>query len=152
MTNTSKNANIMHISLGYVAKNANIPGICHSQVAHTDVFFMYCQCIRDVSWMYMYMAVTALSLYLSCITDVLEVVPYTPVFLHTLAITFLRPSPSGHPVFGISSPWVWLLGGWRCAFFQAGHSHSSMPCWVLCSRNRSWAGIQVVPLLSMLQT
>jgi hypothetical protein len=35
---------------------------------------------------------------------------YTPVFLHTLAITSLGPSPSGHPVFGISSPWVWLLG------------------------------------------
>ncbi len=50
-------------------------------------------------------------LLISCITDVLEVVPYTPVFLHTLAITFLWLSPSGHPVFGISRPWLWLLGG-----------------------------------------
>ncbi len=54
-----------------------------------------------------------IALYLLCITasDVLEVVPYTPVFLHTMAITFLGPSPSVHPLFGISSPWVWLLGG-----------------------------------------
>ena len=52
-----------------------------------------------------------ITLYLSCITDVLELVPYPPVFLHTLAITSLGPSPSGHPVFGISRPWVWLLGG-----------------------------------------
>jgi hypothetical protein len=30
---------------------------------------------------------------------------------HTLPITFLGPSLSGHLVFGISSPWAWLLGG-----------------------------------------
>ncbi len=72
---------------------------------------MRCQCIRDVSWMYCGCKLPVIALYLSCIPDVLEVVPYTPVFLHTLAITFLEPSPSGHPVFGISRPWVWLLGG-----------------------------------------
>ncbi len=61
---------------------------------------MYCGCKLPV-----------ITLYLPCIADVLEVVPHTPVFLHTLAIIFLGPSPSGHPVFGISRPWVWLLGG-----------------------------------------
>ena len=48
-------------------------------------------------------------MYLSCIMDVLEAVPLTSVFLHTLPITFLGPSLSGYPVLGISSPWVWLL-------------------------------------------
>jgi hypothetical protein len=68
----------------------------------SNVIMMYFQCTFYV--------LAVIALYLSCITDVLEVVPYTPVFLHTLALTFLGPSPSGHPVFGISSPWVWLLG------------------------------------------
>ena len=48
--------------------------------------------------------------------DVLEAVPLTSVFLHTLSITFLGPSLSGYPVLGISNPWVWLLEG--------GDSHS----------------------------
>ncbi len=48
---------------------------------------------------------------LGCISLVSSKYYYTPVFLHTLAITFLGPSPSGHPGFGISRPWVWLLGG-----------------------------------------
>ena len=68
-------------------------------------------CIANVSGMYHGCTVPVIALYLSCITDVLELVHYTPVFLHTLAITCLGPSPSGHPVFGISNPWVWLLGG-----------------------------------------
>ena len=124
------------------------------------------RCIEDVlvnvSGMYHGCIMNVITLYLSCITDVLEVVPYPPVFLHTLAITSLRPSPSGHPVFGISSPWALLLGprGWgqpwhgsaRHAFWQAGHAHSSMPSWVPCSRNHSWAGIQMGPLQSRLQT
>jgi hypothetical protein len=54
-----------------------------------------------------------ISMYLSCIMDVLDVVPHTSesVFLHALPITFLGPSLSGYPVLGISSPWVWLLEG-----------------------------------------
>ena len=53
-----------------------------------------------------------ITMYLSCIMDVLEVLPYTSDFIHTLPITFLNPSLSGHPVLGISRPWVWpLVGG-----------------------------------------
>ncbi len=87
--------------------------LCISNLSgmHLPHIPMRCQCIRDVLLMYCGCKLPVINLYLSCITDVLEVVPYTPVFLHTLAITFLGPSPSGHPVFGISRPWVWLLGG-----------------------------------------
>jgi hypothetical protein len=53
-----------------------------------------------------------ISMYLSCIMDVLKVVPHT----HTLSITILGPTLSGHPDLGICSPWVWLLlgGGSHC--------------------------------------
>ncbi len=62
-----------------------------------------------VSGMYHGCIMIVTSLYLSCIMNVLEAVPHTSVFLHTLPITFLGPSLSGYPVLGISSPWVWLL-------------------------------------------
>ena len=66
-------------------------------------------CILHVLPMYQGCIMMVISMYLSCIMDVLEVVPHTSVFLHTLPITFLGPSLSGHPGLGISSPWVWLL-------------------------------------------
>jgi hypothetical protein len=72
---------------------------------------MHCQCIRDVSWMYCGCNSLVSLMYYWCIITCTLQWAYTPVFLHTLAITSLGPSPSGHPVFGISSPWVWLLGG-----------------------------------------
>ncbi len=62
---------------------------------------------------------------------------------------FLIIHPVLHPVFGISSPWVCHAGSWgvgaatawqhQTCFVQAGHAHSSMPSWVPCSRNNSWA-------------
>ena len=75
---------------------------------------MYLICIANVSGMYDECIMSVLTMYISCIMDVLEVVPHTSVFLHTLPITFLGPSLSGHPVLGISSPWVWLLLGGGC--------------------------------------
>ena len=72
---------------------------------------MYLICIANVSGMYHGCIMAVIAMYLSCIMDVFEVVPHTSVFLHTLPITFLGPSLSGHPVLGISSPWVWLLEG-----------------------------------------
>ena len=72
---------------------------------------MYCLCIVNVSRMYHGCIMKVIFMYLSCIMDVLELVLHTSVFLHTLPITFLGPSLSGHPVLGISSPWVWLLEG-----------------------------------------
>ena len=54
---------------------------------------------------------SVIAMYFLCIMAVLEVVPHTSVFLHTLPITFLGPSLSGHPVLGISSPWIWILEG-----------------------------------------
>jgi hypothetical protein len=72
---------------------------------------MHCQCIRDVSWMYCSCNSQVSLMYYWCIRTCTLQWAYTPVFLHTLAITSLGPSPSGHPVFGISRPWVWLLGG-----------------------------------------
>ena len=72
---------------------------------------MYLICIVNVSGLYHGCIMSVLTMYLSCIMDVFEVVPHTSVFLHTLPITFLGPSLSGHPVLGISSPWVWLLEG-----------------------------------------
>ena len=41
---------------------------------------------------------------------------------HTLPITFLGPSLSGHPLLGISSPWVWLL----MAYVSHGMAASDM--------------------------
>ena len=70
---------------------------------------MYFTCIANVSGMYHGCIMFVITMYLSCIMDVLEVLPYTSDFLHTLPITFLDPSQSGHPVLGISSPWGWLL-------------------------------------------
>jgi hypothetical protein len=107
---------------------------------HTMMYFV---CIANVSGMYHRCTMTTIALYLSCITDVLEVIPYIPIFLHTLPITFLGPSPSGHPVFGISCPWLGLLVGGGShgiaaqymLFLQTGYACSSMPCRVLCSRN-----------------
>jgi len=103
-----------------------------------------------------------ITLYLSCITDVLEVVPYPPVFLHTLAITFLGPSPSGHPVFGISSPWVWLLGGGGShgmaapdmLFCRQSMHIPACPVGCLAAETTPWqaAGIQMGPLKSRPQT
>ncbi len=72
------------------------------------------------------------------------------------------PSYSGHHLSGAqpiraSSFWhqqaMGMAGGWgqpwhgstRHDFLQAGHAHFSMPSWVLCSRNHSWAGIQMGP-------
>ena len=57
-----------------------------------------------------------ISMYLSCIMDVLKVVPHTSVFIHTVPITFLGPILSAHPDLGICNPWVWLLlgGGGYC--------------------------------------
>jgi hypothetical protein len=72
---------------------------------------MYVACIANVSGMYHGCITMVISLYLSCIMDVLVVVTHTSVFLHTLPITFLGPSLSGHPDLSISSPWVWLLLG-----------------------------------------
>ena len=72
---------------------------------------MYCLCIANVSRMYHGCIMKVIFMYLSCIMDVLELVLHTSVFLHTLPITFLGPSLSGHPVLVISSPWVWLLEG-----------------------------------------
>jgi hypothetical protein len=72
---------------------------------------MHCQWIRDVSWMYCSCNSQVSLMYYWCIRTCTLQWAYTPVFLHTLAITSLGPSPSGHPVFGISRPWVWLLGG-----------------------------------------
>ena len=72
---------------------------------------MYCLCIANVYRMYHGCIMKVIFMYLSCIMDVLELVLHTSVFLHTLPITFLGPSLSGHPVLGISSPWVWLLEG-----------------------------------------
>ena len=72
---------------------------------------MYLICIANVLGMYHECIAAVTAMYLSCIMDVLDVVPHTSVFLHTLPITFLGPSLSGHPVLGISSPWVWLLEG-----------------------------------------
>ena len=72
---------------------------------------MYCLCIANVSRMYHGCIMKVIFMYLSCIMDVLELVLHISVFLHTLPITFLGPSLSGHPVLGISSPWVWLLEG-----------------------------------------
>jgi len=72
---------------------------------------MYCLCIANVSRMYHGCIMKVIFMYLSCIMDVLELVLHTSVFLHTLPITFLGPSLSGHPVLGISSPWIWLLEG-----------------------------------------
>ena len=73
---------------------------------------MYFICTANVSGMYHDCIMTVITMYLSCIMDVLEFVPHTSVFLHTLPITFLGPSLSGHPVLGISSSWVWpLVGG-----------------------------------------
>ena len=72
---------------------------------------MYLVCIANVLVMYHECIAAVTAMYLSCIMDVFEVVPHTSVFLHTLPITFLGPSLSGHPVLGISSPWIWLLEG-----------------------------------------
>ena len=72
---------------------------------------MYFTCIANVSGMYHGCIMKVIFMYLSCIMDVLELVLHTSVFLHTLPITFLGPSLSGHPVLVISSPWVWLLEG-----------------------------------------
>ena len=108
------------------------------------------QCIRNVSWVYYECNNLVSLMYYWCIRTCTLQWAYTPVFLHTLAITSLGPSPAGHPVFGISSPWVCHAGSWgvgaatawqhQTCFLQAGHAHSSMPSWVLCSRNHSWAG------------
>ena len=76
---------------------------------------MHCKCIKEVSWMYCGCNSLVSLMYYGCIRSCTLQWAYTPVFLHTLAITFMGPSPSGHPVFGISRPWVWLLGG--------GYSH-----------------------------
>ena len=103
------------------------------------------------------------TLYLSCISDVLEVVPYPPVFLHILAITSLGPSPSGHPVFGISNPWVWLLGGGGShgmaapgmLFCRQGMHIPACPVGCLAAETtpgESWACIQMGPLQSRPQT
>ena len=75
---------------------------------------MYLICIANVSGMYHGCIMSVLAMYLSCIMDVLEGVPHTSVFLHTLPLTFLGPSLSGHPVLSISSPWVWLLEDGVC--------------------------------------
>ena len=75
---------------------------------------MYLICIANVSGMYHRCIMSVLAMHPSCIMDVLELVLHTSVFLHTLPITFLGPSLSGHPALSISSPWVWLLEDGDC--------------------------------------
>ena len=94
-----------------------------------------------------------ISMYLSCIMDVMEVVPHTSVFLHTLPITFLGPSLSRHPVLGISSPWFWLLVGEGSHGMAApdmlfGRQGMHVPA---CPVGHCPAEIHMGPLHSMLQ-
>jgi len=52
------------------------------------------------------------------------------------ASSFWHQQPMGMAPGGWGQPWH---GSTRHAFLQAGHAHSSMPSWVPCSRNHSWA-------------
>ncbi len=65
------------------------------------------------------------------------------------AFSFWHQQPMGLAPGGWGQPWH---GSTRHALLQVGHAHSSMPSWVPCSRNNSWAGIQMGPLPSRLQT
>ena len=118
-------------------------------------------CFANVSGMYHGCTVAVIALYVLLMYQKL----YPTVGLHSCV-----PSYSGHHLSGAQpirasrfwhqqamgvAPGAWgqpWHGSTRHAFLQAGHAHSSMPCWVLCSRNHSWAGIQMGPLQSRLQT
>ncbi len=122
----------------------------------SSVSVMCWQCIVYVSGMYHECIMIVISMYLSCIMNVLEAVPHTSVFLHTLPITFLGPRVSsfGHQQHMGLAPVGWgqpRHGSTRHAFWQTGHACSSMPCWVLSCRNYCWSGIYTGPLHSMLQ-
>ena len=66
--------------------------------------------------------------------------------------SFLEPSLSGYPVFGIRSPWVWLLVGGDCHGMAApdmlfGKQCLHVPvCPVGCFAAETTPGIQMGPL------
>ena len=120
-----------------------------------DLFDMYCQCIRNVSWMY-YVSTDHVSfMYYGCIWSCTPHLCFPPYSAHHLfgaqpirASSFGNQQPMGMAPGGWGQPWH---GSTRHAFWPAGHGCSSMTCWVLSSRNHCWAGIHMGPLRSMLQ-
>ena len=105
---------------------------------------MRCQCIRDVSWMKCGCKLPVITLYYGCIGSCTLHSCFPSYSVHHLsgaqpirASSFWHQQPMGMAPGGWGQPWH---GSTRHAFLQAGHAHSSMPSWVLCSRNHSWAG------------
>ena len=103
------------------------------------------QCIRDVSWVYYECNNRVSLMYYWCIRTCTLHSCFPSYPGHHLsgaqpirASSFWHQQPMGMAPGGWGQPWH---GSTRHAssFWQAGHAHSSMPSWVLCSRNHSWA-------------
>ncbi len=118
---------------------------------------MYFTCISTVSGTYYGFFIMAISMYLICMIDVLEVLHlcFPQYSAHHLFETqpiresnFRNQQPMGLAHIGWGKPWH---GSIRHAFWQTGPACSSIPCWVLSSRNHCWSGIHMAPLHSMMQ-
>ena len=105
------------------------------------------QCIRNVSWVYYECNNLVSLMYYWCIRTCTLSSCFPSYPGHHLsgaqpirASSFWHQQPMGMAPGGWGQPWH---GSTRHAFLQAGHAHSSMPSWVPCSRNHSWACIQM---------
>ncbi len=116
-----------------------------------DVFNMYCQCILDVSWSWMYYdAINHVYLmYYRCIGSCTPHLCFPPYSTHHLfgaqpfrVSSFCHQQPMGLAPVGCKQP---RHGSTRHAFWQTGHACSSMFCCVLSCRNYCWAGIHTGP-------
>ena len=120
-----------------------------------NVLSKYFQCIQDVSWMYYEGNIHVSLMYYGCIGTCTSHLCFPPYSTHHL----FGAQPIRASSFGHQQPMDLAPGGWgqpwhgstRHAFWPAGHGCSSMPCWVLSSRNHPWAGIHMGPLHSMHQ-
>jgi hypothetical protein len=93
---------------------------------------MYCQCIRNVSWMYYICNSHVYLMYYGCIGSCTPHLCFPPYSAHHLsgaqpmrASSFGNQQPMGLAPGGWGWPWH---GSTRHAFWPAGHECSSMPC------------------------
>jgi hypothetical protein len=120
---------------------------------------MYFTCISTVSGTYYGYFMMVISMYLICMIDALEVLHlcFPQYSAHHLfeaqpirESSFRNQRSMGLAPIGRGQAWH---GSIRHAFWQTGHACSSMPCWVLSSRNHRdcWSGLHMGPLHSMMQ-
>ena len=119
---------------------------------------MYLICIANVLGMYHECIAAVTAMYLSCIMDVLDVVPHTSVFLHTLPSPFWGPAYQGIQFWASAAHGS---GSWRVGTAMAWQHQT---CFLACrawmfqhallgavQQIYPWAGIHMGPLHSMLQ-